>query len=692
MDSLQGYLFIYFLIEEILKRNNSMKNLQQLHVKTTKQFGRTSFKNEFIRSIATDLLKEKKFRIFFKKKVSIFVKYKKDKKIGKIGKKIIFAKSNLKIAKILYGLDKKLSKKFFYVLIHAYIQWKDNFILEKWTPFLYFKAKEKLIAEFKKEIVKQNYKIAFFVWGSFLMKKINLNMFSDIDAVIIIDDKKLLSNYKLNDFLLNLFQNIGIKHYNFPTKREINWLRKNEGVARCGIIYNGIFMNFKILTKKALAYSIENSFVESLKESNCGSFFMPNFQRNTLQFSRKNSVPVYPFCFEEKIYKVCRGLIPEFLHTGKLITCNKKSQKELLYIKKAAIARSMGLIKAYNIQFNKFKTINQLVNISYTPRKEMRKERLNDLLKFYTKVYESINVPIYIGSFLERLYGEVVLPLVEKIPKEHWIHHNLLTFFLGAPSKKIKGINCIKLKRAFSEYFKAIKSLHKDLGSVYISFIVGQFISICKDSDKLQKFFLRINLKKRDKILVATAFIDTVEKFCTDRSKFYSIAESIFKNFFPKEHKKSSKILNTLMLKLGSKPELKKVIKKIQKQLKSVCPWIVGLKLRIRKEAGLYHHHLMKNMPLDRIDDIMSIQIIYSNKDKIYDVIKVTSVCLKRNFKTKICKKTLKIKRYKGYHFYCQYNSVPFEFIIRDLSSDVSIDHKIEHSIDQKKQQRLILR
>lgn len=670
-----------------------MKNLQQLHIRITKQFGRTSFKNEFIRSIVIDLLKEKKFRTFLKKKVSIFVKYRKDKKIGKVGKKIIFAKSNLKIAKILYGLDKKLSKKFFYVLIHAYIQWKDNFILEKWTPFLYFKAKEKLIAEFKKEIVKQNYKIAFFVWGSFLMKKMNLNMFSDIDAVIIIDDKKLLSNYKLNDFLLNLFQSIGIKHYNFPTKREINWLRKNEGVARCGIVYNGIFMNFKILTKKALAHSTENSFVESLKESNCGSFFMPNFQRNTLQFSRKNSIPVYPFCLEEKIYKVCRGLIPEFLHTGKLITCNnQKLQKELLCIRKYAIIRSMGLLKAYNIQFNKFKTINQLVNISYTPRKEMRKERLNDLLKFYTKVYESINAPIYIGAFLERLYGEVVLPLVEKIPKEYWTHRNLLTFFLGAPGKKIKGIDSIKFKRAFSEYFKAIKNLHKNLDTSYISFIVDQFINISKNSDKLEKFFSRVNLKKRDKIFIATAFIDIIEKFCTDRSKFYSITENIFKNLFSKEYKKSSRILNTLMLKSESKSELKNLLKKIKKQLKSACPWIIGLKLRIRKEAGLYHHHLMKNIPLNSIDDIVSIQVIYSNKNKIYDIIKATSLCLKRNFKTRICRKTLKIKRYKGYHFYLQYNSVPFEFIIRDLDSNISIDHKIEHSVDQKRRQRLILR
>ncbi len=666
-----------------------MKNLQQLHVKITKQFGRANLKNKFVKLIVMDLLKEKRFRIFFKKKASIFIRYRKDKKIRRIGKKIIFAKSNLEIVKILYGLDKNLLKKFFYVLIYAYIQWRDNFSLERYTPFLYYKTKKRLIAKFKKEIVKQDYKVAFFVWGSFLMKKINLNFFSDIDAMIIIDDKRLLSNYKLNDLLITLFQNIGIQHYNLPTKREINWFRKNEGIARCGIVYSGIFMSFKILTKKALAHSIENSFVESLKEFNHGFFFLPDFRRNTLQFSHENSIPIYPFCLEQKIYKVCRGLIPEFLHTGKLIACNDlKLQKELSYIKQDSIARSMGLIKAYNTQFNKFKIINQLVNISYTPRKEMRKERLNDLLKFYTEVYESINASIYIGSFFERLYGEIVLPLVEKIPKEYWTHRNLLAFFLGAPSKKIKGIDSIELKKAFLEYFKAIKNLHKNLDSGYISFITDQFIGICENSDKLEKFFSRVNLKKRDKILIATVFVDIIERFCTDRSKFYSIAEDIFKNLFLKEYKESSEILNTLMLKLGSKSELKKLIKKIQKQLKSTCPWIVGLKLRIRKEAGLYHHHLMKDIPLYSIDDIVSIQVIYSDKDKIYDIIKATSIYLKRNFKTKICRKTLKIKEYKGCHFYFYHNSVPFEFIIRDLSSNVSIGHKIEHSIDQKKQQR----
>lgn len=93
-------------------------------------------------------------------------------------------------------------------------------------------------------------------------------------------------------------------------------------------------------------------------------------------------------------------------------------------------------------------------------------------------------------------------------------------------------------------------------------------------------------------------------------------------------------------------------------------------------------------MSLKKINDIISIQIKYTNKNKTEGVVKTTDRFLKKTFKN-VKKKVLLIGKYRGFHFYFNYNTVPFEVMIRDLRSNISITHKIKHSITQKMNQRL---
>ena len=76
-------------------------------------------------------------------------------------------------------------------------------------------------------------------------------------------------------------------------------------------------MNFRIITKKSLIECVEKFCMQYLKEKNQGIFSPPDFKGNILSFKKKNVITVYPFVWHKEglNYRICRGFIPEFLHT-----------------------------------------------------------------------------------------------------------------------------------------------------------------------------------------------------------------------------------------------------------------------------------------------------------------------------------------------------------------------------------------
>lgn len=553
-----------------------MKNLQQFHVKIVKKLGKVITQKghkKFIKLFVINLINDKSFLKFFKKKIRIFIKYKKDLSLKEISNKILSTSSNLEIAKILSNLDLKYSQKLFGVLIHAYLQFKENSNVDiLLSSKQHHNSKIKLVQKLKKAIIKKNYNVALFIWGSFLMKKIRFNLFSDIDCVLIIDDGNLLIEKNIKKFLLSLFEEIDTVHYNFPKKNELKWLRKNSGVARCGLIKNGIFVNFKIITKKTLNYSAID-YVRSLKEANQGYFLIPDFNNINQLFINKNSIPVYPFVKVGFIYKACRGLIPEFFHTGKLISCSNSSLKsELTNIQKRYISKSIGFIKAYNNHLNNQSIVNQILKLSYTQEEEMNK-RKKHLLKFYNKIFKDIKNHRYIlDTFLLKVYGELTLPLLEKTPK-YWSHYNLLAFFVGASGKQ--SLDTIT-RRAFFQYFKMIRNIQNYLDPAYIRLIIDEI-------KNYPESLLKLKLNKKEKILLAVSLIDIIEKFCTNRSDFYNIVEIMFKNIFPKEHQRAFTILRKLLTKIDGRKKLNLLVQNMKNNFKKINPHIVDVKYRIRQ-------------------------------------------------------------------------------------------------------------
>jgi len=230
-------------------------NLQHFHVKTVKSFRKSLAKGkskEFIIEFAENILNNSEFAKFLKKRTKIYSKLKKNSSFLKIINTIVYFKSKSKISKTLSKQGSKEVNHVFEFLLHSYLQWKDGFELRGFSMEEYAFSKKKIIGKVKNAILNQPYNVALLSWGSFLMRKEKFSLFSDVDLVMVLDDNNLLRGNNFKNFLLEFFKKINTTHYNLPTIEEIKWLKNSEGIARCGSIKEGIFLNFKIINKKLL--------------------------------------------------------------------------------------------------------------------------------------------------------------------------------------------------------------------------------------------------------------------------------------------------------------------------------------------------------------------------------------------------------------------------------------------------------
>ncbi|MDD2678688.1 MAG: hypothetical protein PHG04_00155 [Candidatus Nanoarchaeia archaeon] len=655
-----------------------MENLQEFQVRKVRGFGKAVADKtikKFMKKLTAELIIEQDFADFFKKKLDFFSKQKKEKSIIHLKNEVLACKDCEEIAKTLCNQDFALFQKIFGFLVCSYLQWQEGFELNFFFKKKHAVLKKSFVKKLKKSVLNQKKNVALMGWGSFFLRKESINLFSDIDCVLLVNDDSLMKPNKMKNFLKKIFKELKAIHYNLPTKKELEWFASNKGVARCGLLKNGIFANFKIISLKALHYSANNFCAQCLKESNHGRFIIPDFDNKQSLFLKKNSLPVYPMIKSRKIYKPCRGLIPEALHTGKIILSkNKELKKELLKIKDLCTLKSMGIIKAQNPRLSEKKTALRILEISYTPIKEMKNKRKKGLLSYYLNLLKKNQNHFLINGFLIKLYGELALPLIEK-SKNFWNQGNLIAFYLGAPLKNKKNT----MKKKVAEYFKAVKRIQDEISPELMELFEKNMADFKKEA-------LNLSLKKKEKILLAAALMDVSEKFCKKRSNFYSAHESLFEEMFPNEHKKALKVLNNLFSMIGGEKKAILFEKDLTKELKR-NPLILGARMRIRQPAGLWQHSLMKNIPLNEIDDIFSIQMLHSSKD-LRRIIKTVSEILKEKGHC-FEKKILRIEQYKGHHFYFKIKSAPFEIMVRDLKSNVSIEHKISHSITQKRAQRL---
>jgi len=426
---------------------------------------------------------------------------------------------------------------------------------------------------------------------------------------------------------------------------------------------------------------VSSFIVQSLKENNEGPMIIPCFNGKNKIFIAKKSIPVYPVVEEKREYFFCRGLIPELLNTCEIFACtSNKLKKEINEIKKANISRSLGFLKAYN-SCTKTTFIRELINLSYTSISEMKIERKRYLFKKYRKISRNLEMKTVAETFLARLFGEIASPLIKENPN-HWSNENLLAFFLGCPGKKYASIR--KIKNSFSNYYRKIRNIRDLTDKEYVNSIIK---AVLKNPDIL----LKLEIGNKEKIILSSCLIDLVEPFYVNRSLFYDLNEKIFEKLFPIEYKLASNKLKNLVEKFGGSNNLHLFVKTLGKDLGKLNYGILGAQFRLRRPAGLFQHHLMKKVPLSKVDDLMSIQVFYKNKSKTKIIVGEIDSYVKSKFKNSL-RKRLRIGGYKGYHFYFNYKNVPFEIMVRDLRSNLSMENKIKHSINQKKYYRFLIK
>lgn len=656
-----------------------MKNLQEEHVRLANKLSKNEACCRIL--ILKKLLTDNELLVYFKKRLKKYKLVKENKQANRLIKTILNSKSPLKIAEILCQENNHIAKNLQGVLIHSYLQFKDGVNLTEINPRDFLRTKKEILNRLIEKIKISKYRVGLFVWGSYVMRQSKFSIFSDLDLVMIIDDEELFKKNNFNEFLINLFTNV--KHYNLPSVNELTWLKNNNGVARCGFIHNGVFVNFKILTKTALTSCLQ-VFKESLKEKS-REHLIPGFNGEKLFFDRKDQIPVYPIIKENGHYTIGRGLITEFFHTGKLIACsNKKLRQELKLIQAKAIAKGLKIASFYCNDLEKLP--EYLLELSHTPKREFNQSYVEKLEKWYA---QSVNKYKKEGPFiLQYLYSRVVLPLLTECPKKYWTENTLVAFFLGSPAVKT-NLNIGMINEAFQNYFDGIDLLQREVDPKDFS----ESTTIVLRLIRLKQLKSLINSVTREigrinSILLFTSFIDFAERILEEREDYYLIVESIFPILFPKEYKKAATVLMKIDKQLNHGEDILLIKRNLESKLLGKGD-ILKITSRIRQPAGLFQHHLMKQEPLSKINDIVSFQIYYSNEFSFPSVCRLTKSALSTITKADFQRKLLKLEEYRGYHLYFLYKDTPFEIMVRDLRSNIAIKHKIEHSIKQKIEQRL---
>lgn len=656
-----------------------MENLQKEHVLLVKKLSN----NKTIKriQILKKLLSDSEFLVYFKKRLKKYKQVKESNQVDHLIKKILRSKSSLEIAEILCQENNQMFKNLQGVLIHSYLQFRDGVDLTEINPRDFLETKKEIKNRLIKRIKISKYRIGLFIWGSYVMRLPKFSIFSDLDLVLVIDDKELFKKNNFNEFLTNLFN--GVKHYNLPRVDELVWVKNNNGVARCGFIHKGVFVNFKILTKAALASCLQ-IFKESLKQKSRGHL-IPGFNNEKLCFDKKEQIPVYPIIEENEYYVIGRGLIAEIFHTGKLIACSDKNFfKELNLLQLKAMARGIKISSFY--KQNSDNSDDYLLGLSHTPKNEFNKNYTKKLKRSYIRALTMYGKEK--PYILQYLYSEIVLPLLNECPEKYWTGKTLVAFFTGSPI----NTGNIKLKvrnEAFRNYFKRLNKLKKELKSQ----------NILENSDILKKSIeqkqikplideITKNLGRNSTVLLFTSFVDLIEKFIVNRRNYYVIVESLFRYIFPNEYKKADITLINIIKKLNKGKDIGILKRELETRLLRKGS-VYKLTYRIRKPEGLFHHHLMKRQPMNKIDDIISFQIYYKEKSLFKKVCYLTEKALFEITKVDFQKKMFEIEEYKGCHFYFLNKSIPFEIMVRDINGNTSIKHKIEHSINQKIEQRL---
>lgn len=653
-----------------------MKNLQLYHIYLVQHLLRNKLSDQDI-NIVKNILREKSFISNFKNELSIYKAIKNDQGADVLIEKIINT-STTSILPLITEAENPIAKNIRGVLVYSYLRQLNGFTVSINNRRAIIKEKKKILNKLKAHINQSQYRVALYVWGSYIMKAHKLSIFSDLDLVLVIDDSKLLGNKVLKRFLRELF--IDIDYYNLPSDKEISRL-KYCGLARCGFIQHGQFINFKIITKSSLQTCLE-IFADSLYQKGNRCLLIPGFDGSKLSYSKQNRISAYPIVRQSGVFTLGRGLLAEFFHTAQMFACSDVNLKnQLIRIQARAIMKGLRLLRYFSDSRS-----SSLLDISYTPKETLNHSYAKTLLNLYSSLDRSQIV--YRPYLLLYIYIKVVLPLKLECPRRYWTPKNLTAFFLGSPGQ-VKANDKKSRDMAFKSYFKKIDEVYEKLNLAEIEEnldILLRWIHNGTFQDELQT--IKNQLGIGNSVLLFTAFCDLIENIPERRSDFHIIREAVFQTIFKREYVQVERALYQLNKCLNNGRVVRSFKKRVERDILEKAS-IFEITLRLRKPASIFHHHLMKKIPLNAIDDMVSLQVCYKAKNAFDDVCTVLEEELTKILIKLFKKKMLQIGKYRGCHFYFLFNNVPFEIMIRDLRSDLSALEKVKHSIAQKRHARL---
>jgi len=650
----------------------AVENLQEIYVKLSIKFANCKTQTETLGAIE-EILQDKNFCSFYKKRLANLAKLKQNA-IFKTTVETIITSTDANVARA-HLTDYETIKKLLEVLTHSFILYqmesKPDYITERRLS-----TKEDIINSLISKTKEIN-NVALYVWGSYIMRKEEFTRFSDLDLMFVVDSDRIHTIDDLRNNIIGLLEKY--PHHNVPLDEELLWVTEDKGVARCGFIDSGVFINIKVVSKNTL-FSLLSFSKKFVLEKNTPGMTIPDFKGNPRFIGHGSGLSAYPIVDDV----LCRGFLVEFLHTAKLLVTSSNSLGvELEEIQRKCIIKSIKIIKYYRGASENL--YEDLLHLSYTPANELNtdyaaslKRRFKGACAKYTSSAQHL---------LTYLHASLVLPQLTYLNLEVWQEQRFISFFLGAPYH-------VKNPKIWESYIKRhydrIDDLIAELGVEEIIATANNLFEVCQDKPRLKVLVdTMINeIGFKETVLVLATTLELFEPVITKRAVFYFIEETLFEILFPKKFMEVATVLNRITNNIGGKDgvdEIGNILSKALVGKKSITK-IVS---RIRKPAGLLYHGLMKHQKLTDIDDVVSFDVLYTDANNFSDICDLIDEKLKTLFGNKITRKTLTLEEYSGCHFYFLLKGTTLEVMIRNLASNTSIEHKILHSVKQKRLNRL---
>lgn len=283
-----------------------------------------------------------------------------------------------------------------------------------------------------------------------------------------------------------------------------------------------------------------------------------------------------------------------------------------------------------------------------------------------------------VANLFTLIADRCVRKLTHVLPVTFWTQKRLAAFYLGVPSdiSRCSMDTQLEKHRAYKQYHLDIRELSISFDDEYIQKAFGYFIDGYSVEAVLSRF------TKSERVFVASAFFDMTHELVFSHV-FSRQYERVFAYLFPTLYKRAEQVQATQIDRLRGIVGIQKLVKGVEHSLRLLNPNILAVLPRLRMPAGVYKESIRKSQTMYRIDDFLSLNIIYDNSVSVQTVTGSVSTFLDGYVQHYTYEKKTR-GMYVGYHYYFLWNGVPIEVKVRDGEGEVSALQKRQYTDREK--------